>query len=258
MVTSQRPALAAYLAAFKPLCLVPVIGPADLQAGDAVAGLCAAILARRGDSFTNPVTWEAPALLPPIELAARAAAQFALGITPEEDGLHALGCGSATLRFDGVTAEHVSRTALRHGLRPDAPGAVRRLFADRPVRLDDDVMLLGQVFRARCTLRFARPGTSAALVAVQTLASRAGLRLRPAGAVRLRQADVLDLAATTMRLVAWRPALIDAGPLTPDTFRTINQMRPRQAARNFDPASEADLQVLSAWIDRQYARLAMS
>src|SRR4051795_723097 len=93
MVTSQRPALAAYLAAFKPLCLVPVIGPADLQAGDAVAGLCAALLARRGDSFTNPVTWEAPALLPPIELAARAAAQFALGIAPEEDGLHALGCG---------------------------------------------------------------------------------------------------------------------------------------------------------------------
>ncbi len=53
--------------------------------------------------------------------------------------------------------------------------------------------------------------------------------------------------------MAWRPALIDAGPLTPDTFRTINQMRPRQAARNFEPGSEADVEALSAWTHRQLA-----
>lgn len=247
--------LRSYLDAFKPLGLVPLLAPAELHAGDAIAGLDAAILARRETSFAEPVTWDAPATIRGLAVAAQAGACLGLGVPFADPALQAFGESSAMLRFDDATMETVSRTSLRQSVRPHAHQAVKRLFADLPTRLDADVMLVGQVLRARLGLRLERPQTGGALADLNALALRHGLRLRPVNGRTLRHAEVLELAETAPRTVAWRPALIDAGPLTPDTFRTINQMRPRQATRNFDPANEADLLVLSGWIDRQLARL---
>lgn len=252
VTSAERDLLAAYLTSFKPHGLVPILTAADLRAGDAVMGLAAATLCRGGDAFTNIVAWEAPATLPALEVTVAVGFRFALGV--DDDLPDAIGKWSAVLRFDQVTIECVSRTALQRGLRPDAPDAIRRFFANHPARLDDAVMLLGQVFRARCVLRLRTNGSSEPLRGLQTLTSRHGLRLRPAAGGRFRQAEVLDLAVSAPRPVAFRPAFIEADPLTPDTFRTMNQMRPRAAARNFDPEREADLLTIAAWMDRQAER----
>lgn len=254
MIGADRALLAAYVASFKPLGLVPILTPADLKAGDAITGLGAAILCRRADAFTELVAWEATATLPTLEVSLRAGLRFALCV--DETLPDALRDRAAVLRFDEVTVECVSRTALRQSLRPDAPDSIVRFFANYPVKLDDDVMLLGHVFRARCTLRFDRRGGSNPLPGLQALAARGGLRLRPATGGALRHAEVLDLIAPVLRPVVFRPAFIEADPLTPDTFRTMNQMRPRTAARNFDPDREADLLTLAAWMERQVQRFA--
>jgi hypothetical protein len=162
------------------------------------------------------------------------------------------------LRFDNVTAEAASQVAFRQSLRPDACPDVARLLAKDPDSLQDGIVLLGQVFRARRIMRLERRREAKGnfvLSGLQAMAERFGLHLRAAAGGDVKSTETIELGTTKPLPVAFRPAFVRIEPGQPASFRAVDEPVDRPVLREYSAERDRDVAALSAWMDRQLPRL---
>jgi hypothetical protein len=258
-MSNQQRLIAEYVEAFKPHGMVPILIPLGQEVGDVMDRLGEEFICRRADCFANLTAREAPSTLPNIEVGAAAAAHFGLSVSQiGEAELRAMGGNRVILRFDDVAAEAVSQAAFRQSLRPDACPEVARLLAKDPDSLQDGVVLLGQVFRARRIMRLERKREATGnfvLEGLQSMAERFGLRLRAAGGGDVKSAETVELGTTKSLPVAFRPAFIRIEPGRPAAFRSVDEQADRPVLREYSGDRDSDVAALGAWMDRQLPRL---
>jgi len=258
-MSNQHQLIAEYLDAFKPHGMVPILIPLGQEAGDVMDRLGEEFICRRTDCFTDLTPRESPSALPNLELGTAAAAHFGLRVSQVgEAELRAMGGNRVILRFDNVTAEAVSQAAFRQSLRPDACPDIARLLAKDPDSLQDGIVLLAQVFRARRIMRLEKRREAKggfALSGLQAMAERFGLRLRAAAGGDLKRAETIELGTTESLPVAFRPAFVRIEPGQLASFRAVDEPADRAVLHEFSAGRDSDVAALGAWMDRQLSRL---